>query len=76
MALSLPCADALEQLAYQAESGTWRNAYLSGAKELRDGTTTDTALKANTSIEGNQDILKKLTEHMVTFEYFFNIVEP
>ena len=31
------CADAMEQLAYQAESGTWRNAYLCGAKELRDG---------------------------------------
>ena len=31
------CADALEQLGYQAESGTWRNAYLSGAKELREG---------------------------------------
>ncbi|MGZ4901426.1 MAG: alkyl/aryl-sulfatase [Halobacteriota archaeon] len=30
-------ADALEQLGYQAESGTWRNFYLSGAKELRDG---------------------------------------
>ena len=143
---------------------TKRNAYLSGAKELREGTTTDTALKANSSadlkksmtpemmmdymgiltdsnaaqdvnlkinlnftdtdpyllrvdsgvllyqkgiqaddadatltlprvamftilnkdeakqqetikIEGDQDILKKLTEHMVTFEYFFNIVE-
>ncbi len=30
-------ADALEQLGYQAESGTWRNAYLSGAHELRNG---------------------------------------
>ncbi len=30
-------ADALEQLGYQAESGIWRNFYLSGAKELRDG---------------------------------------
>lgn len=30
-------ADALEQLGYQAESGPWRNFYLSGAKELRDG---------------------------------------
>jgi len=29
------CADALEQLGYQAESGTWRNAYLMAAKELR-----------------------------------------
>ena len=30
-------ADALEQLGYQAEAGTWRNAYLTGAAELRDG---------------------------------------
>jgi len=30
-------ADALKQLAYQAENGTWRNFYLSAAKELRDG---------------------------------------
>lgn len=28
-------ADALEQLGYQAESGPWRNFYLSGAQELR-----------------------------------------
>ena len=34
-AARLLCADALEQLAYQAESGTWRNAYLTGAMELR-----------------------------------------
>ncbi len=30
-------ADALEQLGYQAESATWRNAYLYGARELRHG---------------------------------------
>lgn len=30
-------ADAYEQLGYQAESGPWRNFYLSGAKELRTG---------------------------------------
>lgn len=30
-------ADAMEQLAYQAESSTWRNAYLTGAQELRFG---------------------------------------
>lgn len=30
-------ADALEQLGYQAESGPWRNFYLSGAQELRKG---------------------------------------
>jgi alkyl sulfatase BDS1-like metallo-beta-lactamase superfamily hydrolase len=31
-------ADAYEQLGYQAESATWRNAYLLGAIELRRGT--------------------------------------
>jgi len=30
-------ADAFEQLGYQSENGPWRNFYLSGAKELRDG---------------------------------------
>jgi alkyl sulfatase BDS1-like metallo-beta-lactamase superfamily hydrolase len=30
-------ADALEQLGYQSESPIWRNFYLSGAQELRDG---------------------------------------
>lgn len=43
------CADALEQLAYQAESGTWRNAYLCAAQELRFGTNTDPATRAATS---------------------------
>jgi alkyl sulfatase BDS1-like metallo-beta-lactamase superfamily hydrolase len=30
-------ADALEQLGYQSEAATWRNAYLLGAAELRNG---------------------------------------
>ena len=30
-------ADAFEQLAYRAESGPWRDIYLSGAQELRNG---------------------------------------
>jgi alkyl sulfatase BDS1-like metallo-beta-lactamase superfamily hydrolase len=30
-------AEAYTQLGYQAESGPWRNFYLTGAKELRDG---------------------------------------
>lgn len=34
----LLCADALEQLGYQSESGAWRNAYLTAACELRNGT--------------------------------------
>jgi alkyl sulfatase BDS1-like metallo-beta-lactamase superfamily hydrolase len=32
-------ADALEQLGYQSESGIWRNYYLAGARELREGVT-------------------------------------
>lgn len=43
------CADALEQLGYQAESGTWRNAYLCAAQELRFGTNTDPATRSKTS---------------------------
>jgi len=35
-------ADALEQLGYQSESATWRNAYLQGARELRIGMTLPT----------------------------------
>ncbi|WP_323844581.1 alkyl/aryl-sulfatase [Microbulbifer magnicolonia] len=30
-------ADALEQLGYQQENGPWRNFFISGAKELREG---------------------------------------
>lgn len=30
-------ADAFEQMGYQSEAGTWRNAYLVGARELRQG---------------------------------------
>lgn len=55
------CADALEQLGYQAESGTWRNAYLSGAKELREGTVTDPDIKANAS----SDLMQSMTPEMM-----------
>ena len=41
------CADALEQLGYQAESGAWRNAYLMGAAELRRGNLSKLARSAN-----------------------------
>lgn len=58
------CADALEQLAYQAESGTWRNAYLSGAKELREGTIADENYKAKQSGETKQ---KMSTELMLNY---------
>ncbi|MFQ6962572.1 MAG: alkyl sulfatase dimerization domain-containing protein [Oscillospiraceae bacterium] len=39
----LLCADALEQLGYQAESGPWRNEYLTAAQELRHGNANFTA---------------------------------
>ena len=39
------CADALEQLGYQAESGIWRNAYLTAALELRSGNQAVTGVK-------------------------------
>lgn len=55
------CADALEKLAWKAESGTWRNAYLSGAKELREGVTSDLSLKAT----GSMDIQKNMTPEMM-----------
>lgn len=55
------CADALEQLGYQAESGTWRNAFLSGAKELREGTVADPDIKANVS----PDLMKSMTPEMM-----------
>jgi alkyl sulfatase BDS1-like metallo-beta-lactamase superfamily hydrolase len=45
----LLCADALEQLGYQAESGTWRNAYMCAAQELRFGTNTDEATRSSAS---------------------------
>jgi len=48
-------ADALEQLGYQAEASTWRNAYLLGAQELRRGLTA-TALST-----ANPDLLKAVT---------------
>ena len=40
-------ADALEQLGYQAESGPWRNFYLCGAKELREGVPESAPLKVS-----------------------------
>lgn len=57
----LLCADALEQLAYTAESGPWRNAYLTGAKELRDGVDADPKYRAT----GSQDVQKAMTPDMM-----------
>ena len=48
-------ADALEQLGYQSEAGTWRNAYLLGALELREG------VKAVPTSIASSDLLKGVT---------------
>lgn len=58
------CADALEQLGYQAESGPWRNAYLSAAKELREGVSNDPTLRAT----GNVDTKRAMSPDMI-FDY-------
>lgn len=63
-AARLLCADALEQLGYQAESGTWRNAYLLAAQELREGVN-ETALTAS----NNGGIQKNMSAVML-FDYF------
>lgn len=47
----LLCADALEQLGYQAEAGTWRNAYLSAALELRNGNVAGTIKTTSTGTD-------------------------
>ncbi|MBO2517930.1 MAG: hypothetical protein CW338_11795, partial [Clostridiales bacterium] len=64
------CADALEQLGYQAESGPWRNAYLSAASELRGGTNTDPATRAN----GNADAIAHMSPDMI-LEYLGILVD-
>jgi alkyl sulfatase BDS1-like metallo-beta-lactamase superfamily hydrolase len=52
-------ADALEQLGYQAEAGTWRNAYLYGAQELRNG-----VMKIPVGNTLNADTLKAVSTEM------------
>ncbi|MCQ2512719.1 MAG: MBL fold metallo-hydrolase [Lachnospiraceae bacterium] len=55
------CADALEQLGYQAESGPWRNAYLCAAQELRNGTNVDPTTRSS----GSQDAIAHMTPEMI-----------
>jgi alkyl sulfatase BDS1-like metallo-beta-lactamase superfamily hydrolase len=52
-------ADALEQLGFQAEAATWRNAYLVGAMELRNGVP---KILGNNTV--NADTLKALNNEM------------
>lgn len=56
-ALSLQ-ADALEQLGYQSEGATWRNAYLTAAYELRNGVHAS-------NLAGNVDALAAMTIPMI-----------
>lgn len=53
-AARLLCADALEQLGYQSESGTWRNVYLSAAKELREGNQAENSSEIGHSGDGQK----------------------
>ncbi|QCI11894.1 MBL fold metallo-hydrolase [Pseudomonas putida] len=56
-------ADALEQLGYQSENATWRNAYLTGAQELRNGVA-PTASKG-----GSADDLVRALSPTLFFDY-------
>ncbi|MBH3341714.1 MBL fold metallo-hydrolase [Pseudomonas mendocina] len=55
-------ADTLEQLGYQSENATWRNVYLSGAHELRQGVAEARARN------GAPDMVRALTPSMF-FDY-------
>ena len=56
-------AGALEQLGYQAESGPWRNFYLTGAKELREG-----VVQSDTPSSGSADVVASMRIEMI-FDY-------
>lgn len=58
-------ADAFEQLGYQAESGPWRNFYLTGARELR---ATEPGLEATGIAGTSRDILDGMSTDMF-FDY-------
>jgi len=59
-------ADAFEQLGYSFESGTWRNIYLSGAEELRNGTIGPPANPGSSALSGMPPTL--------LFDYFSTLV--
>lgn len=54
-------ADALEQLGYQAESAVWRDFYLIGAHELRNGTPVIKGIRPTASA----DTMRAMTPEMV-----------
>jgi alkyl sulfatase BDS1-like metallo-beta-lactamase superfamily hydrolase len=56
-------ADALEQLGYQAESGPWRNFYLTGAMELRGG-----VVPSEQARTAGDDVITAMSMEMI-FDY-------
>ncbi|MFE6720402.1 alkyl/aryl-sulfatase [Streptomyces albidoflavus] len=52
-------ADTFEQLGYGAENGVWRNIYLSGATELREGTF------GTPTVSASADVLSALSPRML-----------
>lgn len=60
-------ADAMEQLGYTFESGTWRDIFLSGAEELRNG---------SFPIVGNRDLAGTMSQIPPTmlFDYFSTLI--
>lgn len=54
-------AAAFEQLGYQAESGPWRNFYLTGALELRGGLSTATGVRPGAA----RDVVAAMTADMI-----------
>ncbi|MDV3123897.1 MBL fold metallo-hydrolase [Mycobacterium sp. 21AC1] len=63
-------ADTLEQLAYGAENAVWRNFFLSGATELRDGTFGTPTTPASPSLLG------QLTPEQIFDTFAINVNGP
>jgi len=63
-------ADALEQLGYQSEAGTWRNAYLQAAAELRAG-----APKVPTISTASPDVIRAIPLSLF-FDYIGVRIDP
>ena len=70
-------ADALEQLGFSFESGTWRNIFLSGAKDLRDKyNTTQQGYDAKTAfINASADKIATLPSDYI-FDYLATLLVP
>ncbi len=62
-------ADAYEQLGYQAESAIWRNMYLTGTSELRDG------IKPSGLQSGSADVVANLPTPMI-FDLLATRLDP